>query len=517
MNTEKEAQKTMKTLCVGCEKPRAERGWFPHCKACHTELHSRLAQDNHLSGDEVGSPRCTDTGNGLRFASMHYHDVLYVPEAGCWFTWNGKVWEKDSEGIRVMHLAKIVTQRMFVRAAGIKDNADLRDAQLAWAKQTESVTRLQAMVTSARTTCRVARYTDFDQDPWLFNAANATVDLKTGQARPHSRRDLMTKASSVAYNSEALCERWLQFLREIMPGHESCCIPFLQRAVGYSLTGRTDEECFFVAWGKGRNGKTKLLETLQYIMGEYAKTASFDTFVVKNGNDKLNDIAGFKGARMVCASESEHSKRLAESKIKQMTGGDMVVGEFKYEEQFNYVPSYKIWLRTNYKPRVVGTDDGIWDRTRLIAFTEYFGDDRKDPQLGDKLRGEASGILNWMIAGAQAWAENGLGTPACVKDATSEYRKAQNVLGQFLEDRCLVSSGSWVGQTALYRAYKFWAEESGEYVMTKTEFTERMEMQFGDPKRSGPRGRYWQGVALKSEYQQLDDEETVEAITETIQ
>jgi putative DNA primase/helicase len=510
------AQKMKPVLCKNCGAET--EGKAVVCTKCYNAVISIIALGHGLSGDEVSQGKCTDTGNGMWFALGNYYDVVYVPEAKEWFFWNGKVWQKDEDGIEMMRRAKNVVNWMFSRAVtkfAKEDEKELRDAMLKWAKTSESIVRLKAMIESAKTTCRKAHYSDFDNDPWLFNAANCTINLKTGESHPHARRDMMTKLSPVEYDPKAMCPRWELFLREIMPQHEACCVPFIQRSLGYTMTGRIDEECFFEAWGSGRNGKTKLLETVQYIMGDYCKTASFDTFVVKHGQDKLNDIAGFKGARMVCASESEHSKRLAESKIKQMTGGDTVVGEFKYEEQFSYVPTYKIWLRTNYKPRVVGTDDGIWDRTKLIAFTAYFDDEHKDAQLGDKLKAEASGILNWLIRGAMAWAEQGLGTPACIKDTTAEYRKDQNVLGQFLDECCVVHPGKRVEQGSLYKAYKLWAESSGEFVMTKTEFNERTEMQFERGKSSG--ARQWKGLALKHEQAFLDDDAKVEAVAIAIQ
>jgi putative DNA primase/helicase len=454
---------------------------------------------------QIDKPRCTDTGNALRFGKMWYETVLYVPEADNWWVWNGKVWQEDVGVVEMLRLAKLTIRQLFVDAAKHEDK-DLRDAELKWAKNSESQSRLLAMIASAKSVCKTLHYQDFDKDPYLFNAANAAIDLRTGKARPHDRLDYATKLSPVNYDPNAKAPRWEQFLREIFPGHEECCVPFMRRAIGYTMTGCIHEECFFVPYGTGRNGKGKLLNTVQYVMGDYARDASFDTFVAKRGDEKLNDIAGFRGARLILASESECSKRLAEAKIKRMTGGDRVVGEFKYKEQFSYVPSYKIWLVTNYKPRVIGTDDGIWDRMHLILFGEYFGDDRRDPQLEAKLRAEASGILNWCIAAAKEWYVKGLGSSMCIKSATEEYRKDQNVLGQFLEDRCTVASNAWITKGDLYKAYKLWAENMGEFVMTQTEFNDRIANQFEDG-RSGPRGRHWKGVTVRREYMLHDEDE----------
>lgn len=246
-------------------------------------------------------------------------------------------------------------------------------------------------------------------------------------------------------------------------------------------------------------------------MGDYATVASFDTFVQRKGDEKLNDIAGFRGARMILASESECSKRLAESKIKRMTGGDYVKAEFKYQEQFEYKPPYKIWLASNYKLRIVGTDDGIWDRVHLILFGEYFGDDRCDRKLDEKLKAEASGILNWCVAAAKEWYAKGLVSSMCIKAATEQYRKDQNVLGQFIEDCCAVAPNVWITKGDLYKAYKPWAENMGEFVMTQTEFNDRIANQFEDG-RSGPRGRHWKGVTVRREYMMHDEDEQERAV-----
>jgi putative DNA primase/helicase len=468
-------------------------------------------QRGSLEYDDLsGFPHCTDTGNGIRFAKMWYEDVLYVPEAKAWYTWNGKVWEEDSANINMLRMAKLTALHIYTEAANVKDD-EARKKVVNWARASESQSSLEAMIRSAKSTCQIFHYNQFDQNPWLFNAANCTIDLRAGTSRGFQRKDYMTKASPVKADEKAGCPRWKKFLSEILPGHEQCCIPFLQRAIGYSLTGRINEECFFVCWGpRGRNGKSKFIETIRYILGDYAKAASFDTFVAKKGDEKLNDIAGFRGARMVVASESEYSKRLAEAKIKRMTGDDPVVGEFKYQEQFSYVPTYKIWLVTNPKPKVVGTDDAIWDRMHLIPFLRYFGTEERDLDLGDKLKAEASGILTWAIQGCLEWQRQRLKVPKCISDAGQQYRKEQNVLGQFVEERCVVGADKWVGKFPLFQAYKGWADLMGEFCMPMAEFTERMKLMFQDGK-SGPRGRHWKGVALKTEWEEMprDQQEDV--------
>ncbi len=517
-----------KPLCKDCNKYPVVIG--SSCRICAREF--GLATLDYLRRDEVSEggpfadtydpaiieePRNTDAGNAIRLAKMWYDDVLYVPEAKAWFVWNGRVWTEDKGEVEMLRMAKRTIERFFLSAAGQKDE-DVRKGQLKWAMASESQARLVAMIQSAKSLCRTFKYSDFDGDPWLFNAANYTIDLRTGAPRKHQRADFLTKISPVEYDPNAKCSRWNQFLNEIMPGHEECCVPFLQRAVGYTLTGRINEECFFVCWGpRGRNGKSKFIETFRHVLGDYGRVASFDTFVARKGDEKLNDIAGFRGARLIVASESEHCKRLAEAKIKRMTGDEAVTGEFKYQEQFSYVPSYKIWLVTNAKPKVVGTDDAIWDRTHLIPFNRYFSEKERDLKLGEKLKAEASGVLNWIIEGCLEWQRQGLNVPSCVRQATKDYRAEQDVLRHFIEDRCVVGTDKWAGKQPMYDSYRAWAERMGEFVMPLAEFTERFQLQFEEG-RSGPRGRHWKGVAVRSdsEFEQLSTDEQ-EKVVKAIQ
>lgn len=485
-----------------------------------TDCNTLNLAPNPLQG-LIEPTHCTDAGNAIRFARQFYEDAVYVPEAGNWFVWNGQTWQEDQGSVFMLRFAKETARRIFAEAHkaddGTAETKPIRDGLLNWAMLSESQARLEAMIKSAKTTCRTMHYQDFDADAMLFNAANCTIDLRTGKPVEdpsqfklksyHRRKDFITKISPVKYDPEASVggSRWERFLLEIMDG-DSEKVAFLQRMIGYALTGLCDEECFFVLWGSGRNGKSKFVEAISYVLGDYYKVASFDTFVAKRHEEKLNDIAGFRGARFISASESEHSKRLAEAKIKRMTGRDPVVGEFKYQEQFSYVPQYKIVLVSNYKPKVVGTDDGIWERMHLVPFTRFFRPEERDAKLPDKLRAEASVILKWAIEGCLMWQWQGLNPPESIRQATKEYRQEQNVLGHFIEDRCVQGDNSWVSKGILYDAYKPWAERMGEFIMPMAEFNERIGMMFDDG-RSGSRGRHWKGVALRSEFALSDDEQ----------
>jgi putative DNA primase/helicase len=303
--------------------------------------------------------------------------------------------------------------------------------------------------------------------------------------------------SPIFFDPEASCPRFEQFLAEIFPEDTKDISAFIQRAAGYSLSGEIREECFFVGYGAGRNGKGKFVDALMHVMGEYAKPAPFDIFVAKKGDEgKPNDIADLFGARFVAASEGDQSKRLNEAKLKALVSGDMVTGEKKYQDAFHFRPNYKIWLFSNYKPRIVGTDEGIWDKIFMVGFDRYFAPEHRDRHLLDKLKAEAAGILNWLIKGCLEWQRIGLAAPDCIKQRTQEYRAEQDVLSHFIEDELETEAGATTGKSETYSRYSAWAERMGEFVMTASEFTERMGRLFQEKRVS--KGKVWMGFRLKS-------------------
>lgn len=219
----------------------------------------------------------------------------------------------------------------------------------------------------------------------------------------------------------------------------------------------------FILHGTGRNGKSTLLEVVRALLGDYAMRTPTSTLMTKRGEGIPNDIARLKGARFVSASESEDGRRLAESLIKDLTGGDTISARFLRAEFFDFRPEFKVFLATNHKPGIRGTDDGIWDRVRLIPFDVRILDDQLDPHLLSKLTKELPGILNWAIRGCLDWQSDGLGMPPVVAEATEAYRSEQGVLAMFIIDRCVVHPRASCGATTLYAAYKEWCEETGEW------------------------------------------------------
>lgn len=317
---------------------------------------------------------------------------------------------------------------------------------------------------------------DFDPGHSVFNCANGAIDLDAGIFRPHSPADLCSMQSPVEHDARAQCPRWERFLREIFLDDQSV-VEFIQRAIGYSLSGHTSEQVFLILHGDGSNGKSELLYVLDRLLGDYLRAANVDTFMDDRPAGGHNeDIARLRGCRLVTTTETEKSKRLAEGLVKRLTGGDVITASFKHERTFQFVPRFKVWLAANHKPQINGTDYGIWRRIMLVPFLAKFlkpgidlgpGQFRIDPSLRADLIRELPGILNWAIAGYRAWREQGLNAPAVVKAASEEYRQESDKLGAFLGEEMEISPETCIPLGDVYSRYQRWAEKSGVRATSK--------------------------------------------------
>lgn len=278
---------------------------------------------------------------------------------------------------------------------------------------------------------------------WLLNVLNGTIDLCTGSLRPHAREDYITRCVNVDYDPDAKCPTWERFIHQVFGGNAEI-IAFVQRAVGYSLTGKIVEHVLIVLYGLGSNGKTTLIDALHYLLGpSYAKHAPTDLLLARRGEHHPTELATLHGARLVTAAETGEGRRLAESLVKQLTGGDPVTARRMRDDFWQFRPEFKLWLATNHRPQIRGTDHAIWRRIRLIPFdvTFHTAETGKTPQqdqtLPARLREEATGILAWAVRGCLAWQSQGLGAPDAVRDATEAYRAEMDVLAMFFEERCI--------------------------------------------------------------------------------
>jgi putative DNA primase/helicase len=434
----------------------------------------------------------TDLGNAKRLANAERGELLYCHGTGAWYVYDGVRWATDRTG-KVMQRAKKVVQAMLNEATTISDD-DKRQALIKHELRSESAPRLEAMVRLARGELPVT-LDEFDSDRMLLNCKNGTLDLRTGEQREHRREDLITRVTRAAYDPKAECSLWRQFLTDVTAGNVEL-MSYLQRCAGYSLTGQTDEHALFLLHGNGANGKSTYLEVQRYVLGDYAATADFSSFMAsKSSGGPRNDLAKLHGSRFVTATEGEDGKRMAEAIVKQVTGGDTVTARFLYSEYFEFQPQFKLWLGTNHKPTIRGTDEGIWRRIRFVPFTVCIPHEKRDRQLCEKLKAEGAGILRWAIEGLMEYQNGGLQEPATVNNATEEYRGEQDAIGHFLAARCSELPEATVAARPLYNAFKNWANETQESVMSERQFAQTLSGR-GFRRVKHASSNVWKGIGL---------------------
>lgn len=439
-----------------------------------------------------------DTGNAERFGARYKDELRFVPERKKWFVWIDPCWREDSLGA-VTERAKEVARAIYEEGSAVTD-LDLRVAIAKHAKSSHQVAKINAMIDLARSLpVFVAPIASLDADDMLLGVANGVVDLRTGKLRAARREDLMTRRAPVRFDPKAKCPTFDAFLKTIFKGNKAV-IGFIQRVVGYSLTGLTDEQCYFFLYGHGANGKSTLLNVLLELLGsDYALQTPSETLMAKRGGDGAGasgDLARLQGVRVTTANEIEDGSLLAESRLKQITGGDVIVSRFLYGEHFEFRPKFKLFIAGNHRPIIKGTDDGMWRRVREIPFDVQIPPSQRDPKLLDKLRAELPGILNWALRGCRIWQRRGLDAPPEITKAAAAYREEMDVLGQWIEEACTVSVGAVWRAGEAYNSYKFWAEHNGFKPMTSTAFGRKLRERFERVDRSA--GREYRGIGPRS-------------------
>jgi putative DNA primase/helicase len=438
----------------------------------------------------------TDLGNAERFVDACRGEAMWCGARKRWLVWDGTRWLWD-DCKRVVRLAHGVARSIFGDAQHTEDQEEQKKIAY-WALTSQGESRINAMISQAAPYLTV-RMEELDADPWVLNCQNGTLDLKTGALREHNPQDLITKIVPVEYNPAAPRPRFEQFLREALVDGD--VISFVKRFSGYTLTGVTRERAMAILYGYGKNGKSTLIELLQKALGDYSTNTDVETLLMKRGGGVPNDVAALKGARFVSAAEVERGRRLAESKVKQLTGSDTVTARFLHGEFFDFKPEFKLWLSTNNKPEIRGTDDAIWDRIKLIPFTQRFEGDREDPNLPETLRGELAGVLAWVVEGCLEWQEHGLEAPTAVTTATEKYRSEMDTLAAFLEETCVRAPRAEVPATPLYNRYKTWGDATGEPVESQKAFGARLaergfeSFMFTAGAHKGKKG--WRGIGFR--------------------
>lgn len=477
-----------------------------NAKAASTPADTQAQQDSTT----------TDLANAYAFVQEYGEQLHYVPQWNTWLVWDGKRWKRDIGNVRVMQMAYQFVRKNMPEQAKTINNDTERSSYLKWSSQSQSRFRIESLVSLARNIKGIpVQPTDLDGKPMLLNVRNGTLDLSTGQLLQHSKDDLLTKLADIQYDENADCPRWDSFLAEIFadrngnPNKE--IIGYVQRFAGYTLTGDVSRECFMILHGLGANGKTTFIQTLRDILGEYAAQSPDNLLMDHRQRTNQDEVADLQGVRLAACSETNEGARFNESKIKQIVSNAPITCSRKYERLFTFDPSHKIILDCNHKPRIRGSDDGIWRRVVVVPFLTTIPEDKRDFHLRKKLEKEASGILNWMLQGLEKLKTSGLSAPTDIETAVESYRTESDLFGTFLSDCTVPKQYAYIPTQTLYDTYLDWAKVNGmEHHMTQINFGRQLAdrgYDHGVTRINGKITRIWKDLALRSG---LDDPEDIE-------
>jgi putative DNA primase/helicase len=461
-----------------------------------------------VDSDEL-SKSLTDTGNAERFANRYSKTVKYVPDWGSFIIFDGHYWKVDNVN-KVMEFAKQVTRDIYLEGSAVED-LKLRNDLAKHSSKSQQLPRLNAMIELTKSIeAMIIPSSELNADDMLLCVKNGVIDFRTGEFRAGRIEDYITQSAPVNYDPDARCPRFIQFLGETFVGDTSESmldqvtgsernevIDYMQKTLGYCLTGRTGEQCLFFAHGTGANGKTTLINVMLSLLGQdYSLQTPMDTLMVKSGgNSSSNHLARLQNIRFVAATEIEDGSKMSESLIKQMTGGDRIAARFLYKEFVEFTPKFKLFIAGNHKPRIKGTDEGIWRRIHLVPFEITIAADKRDSALPEKLRAELSGILNWLIEGCIKWQQERLTIPMVMQCAIQEYREEMDTLGLWIKEGCIVGDGYKMKAQDAFKSYQRWAVENGFYALCSENFYGKLGERYKKTRSS--KGNLYLGIKLQ--------------------
>lgn len=440
-----------------------------------------------------------DMGNANRFVDLFGENVRYCYTEKKWYFYNSMRWSVDNLGV-ILRMADKCVEAMKAEAklylqADEESGGDMAKNFEKHMKSSRSNKSKKAMLSEVEHHIPILPF-QMDRYKMALNTPSGIINLKNGDVKAHNPEYYFTKITSVDCAEAADCPRWLAFLDDIFAGDKDL-IRYIQKAVGYSLTGSTAEQCAFFLYGTGRNGKSTFIDVIRDVFGDYAANIQPETIMVKSSQSNAinSDIARLKGARLVTSVEPNEGVRLNEGLLKQLTGDDTVTARKLYSEEFEFKPEFKLWIATNHKPTIRGTDTGIWRRIHMIPFDVQIPEDKVDKNLTHKLKAEMTGIFKWCIDGCLMWQREGLQMPVAVLKSVREYRREMDVISAFIEDKCTLEGT--VQASTLYAAYVSWADSNNEYCMSNTKFSTELAKRF--EKIKGRNCKYFSGISLSSE------------------
>ena len=461
----------------------------------------QVVEDHHQKAYDM-----TDTGNAHRLQDKFGHVMRYSYNRKKWSYWDGKMWRIDETG-EIKKLSDIICED--IKREGYQEQDEKTQADLLkFATRTASSKGKENMIKECQPLHGIpASPDDVDGYAEYLNCQNGIVNLRTGELLPHDSNFMMSKVCYAEYAADGGAPRlWMKFLDDVTNGDKDLQ-KYIQKSVGYSLTGSNREQCAYFLYGMGNNGKSTFLDTISDLLGSYSANVQPETIMLRKFSDggALSDIARLKSARFVTSEEPTEGVRLNEGLLKQLTGGSKITCRFLYSDEFEYTPEFKIWIATNHKPVIRGTDVGIWRRIKLIPFEVNIPADKVDKNLKYKLRKEFPQILKWAVDGCRLWIEEGMDEPACVQDAVKEYKQEMDLLAGFLE-QCVeidYDCKDKVPARDLFRAYSMWAKANNEYEMSSKKFFMEIGKKLPEKGRDG-KGIFYRYIRLAREYRNYE-------------
>lgn len=515
-----------KTKSVGLRISEGERNDAVFRMACRLRSRGMRRDEARTLLDEFNSDRCVpplperevesclksafkypasyelnDRGNAQRFCDYVDGDVRYVIEQRTFIVWTGERWQADTDDLDSLAIMKESNERIWLEVQACTD-PNRHKALVRHARTSQNTGRLKSSLESVKSEPDMKMSAlQLDCDTMLIGVQNGVVDLRTGKRRDGEREDFVTKLAGTEFAVDAKCDRWLRFLNEIT-GKDQDLIRYLQQLVGYTLTGDTSEQILLFAFGGGANGKTVFLETIKSLLGDYGKNLRTEVLMGRTRSGGASeDEARLLGARYVAVNETAEGMRFNEALVKDLTGGDTITARRLYENSFEFVPQFKLWMRGNNQPGFSGSDGGMARRIKLIPFLQTIPPEKRDRELRNKLLEELPGILNWAIAGCIDWKQNGLREPTVVTAATLEYISEMDSVGTFLDEQCEAHPKYFTSPTNLKKAYRSWCEQNDVEPAGWPQVTRALRQRgFKDQRRriKGQSSRAWVGIRPRS-------------------